>query len=123
MILLPLWIATDMDPEQVLVILAHEMAHIRRFDLFVNLLQRMLETILFFHPAVWYVSRQLSFERENCCDDAVVNAGCESVQYASTLLRMAELVRRNTDRFPHPVLRHWQRAVTVAASSNAASSD
>jgi len=91
MILLPLWIATDMHPEQVLSILAHEMAHIRRFDSFVNLLQRMLETILFFHPAVWYISRQLSFERENCCDDAVVNAGCESVQCASELLRMAEL--------------------------------
>jgi protocatechuate 3,4-dioxygenase beta subunit len=91
MILLPCGLAADLDIEQLLAILAHEMAHIRRFDLLVNLLQRFVETVLFFHPAVWYVSRQLSFERENCCDDAVVQAGYESLQYADTLVRMAEL--------------------------------
>jgi beta-lactamase regulating signal transducer with metallopeptidase domain len=94
-ILLPIWLATEMDPEQVLVILTHEMAHIRRFDVLLNLLQRMLETVLFFHPAVWYVSRQLSFERESCCDDAVVAAGYESLHYASTLVSMAELCAKN----------------------------
>jgi len=104
MILLPLWIATEMDPEQVLVILTHEMAHIRRSDLLVNLLQRLLETILFFHPVVWYVSRQLSFERENCCDDAVVQAGYESVQYASALVRMAELCASNRRPIPTTLL-------------------
>ena len=67
------------------------MAHIRRLDLLVNLLQRLVEAALFFHPAVWYVSRQLCSERENCCDDAVVRAGIEKVRYASILLRVAEL--------------------------------
>jgi len=91
MILLPAGVDAQLDPEQLLVILAHEMAHIRRFDLLVNLLQRVLETILFFHPAVWYLSRQLSVERENCCDDMVVRAGNECTRYASALIRMAEL--------------------------------
>ncbi|MES2790828.1 MAG: M56 family metallopeptidase [Planctomycetota bacterium] len=90
-ILLPTWLAAELDPQQLHIILAHEMAHIRRFDLVLNVLQRLLETLLFFHPVVWYVSRQLSFERENCCDDAVVQAGYGSVQYAHTLVRMAEL--------------------------------
>ena len=104
MILLPIWLATEMDPEQVLVILAHEMAHIRRFDLFVILLQRLMETVLFFHPVVWYVSRQLSFERENCCDDLVVHAGCESVRYASTLVQMAELCAAHHPAIGQPLL-------------------
>ena len=99
-ILVPLWMTTQMDPEQLLIILAHEMAHIRRFDLLVNLMQRLLETVLFFHPAVWYVSSQLSFERENCCDDAVVKAGYESLQYASTLIRLAELCASNHRQIP-----------------------
>jgi beta-lactamase regulating signal transducer with metallopeptidase domain len=104
MILLPIWLATEMDPEQVLVILAHEMAHIQRFDLFVILLQRLMETVLFFHPVVWYVSRQLSFERENCCDDLVVHAGCESVRYASTLVRLAELCAAHHPAIGQPLL-------------------
>ena len=104
MILLPIWLGTEMDPEQVLVILAHEMAHIRRFDLFVILLQRLMETALFFHPVVWYVSRQLSFERENCCDDLVVHAGCESVRYASTLVQMAELCAAHHPAIGQPLL-------------------
>ena len=90
-ILLPDWLEAELEPEQLLVIVAHEMAHIRRLDLLVNLLQRLVETALFFHPAVWYVSRQLCSERENCCDDAVVRAGIEKVRYASILLRVAEL--------------------------------
>ena len=114
-ILLPISIATSLDPEQVLVILAHEMAHIRRFDTFVNLLQRMLETVLFFHPMVWYVSHQLSVERENCCDDAVVEAGYESLQYASALLRMAELCAGNFGSIPATSL------TTLAASGGSGS--
>ena len=94
-VLLPSWLAAELESVQLLSILAHEMAHIRRFDLLVNLLQRLLETALFFHPAVWIVGRQLSFERENCCDDAVVQAGYKSVLYASTLVRMAELCLSN----------------------------
>ena len=68
------------------------------------LLQRLMETVLFFHPVVWYVSRQLSFERESCCDDLVVHAGCESVRYASTLIRMAELCAVHHPAIGQPLL-------------------
>ena len=113
MVLLPAGVTAALDAEQLLVILAHEMAHIRRFDLLVNLLQRLLETILFFHPAVWYLSRQLSVERENCCDDAVVRSGNESTRYASALIRMAELCA--SPRRPVPAN---QLAALAASGSN-----
>ena len=56
-----------------------------------NLLQRLIEVLLFFHPAVWYVSRRVSAERENACDDLVVSAGWPAVGYAQALLQTAEL--------------------------------
>lgn len=91
LILLPTSLAAGMAPQQLESLLAHELAHIRRWDLVVNLLQRMLEAILFFHPAVWYVSRRVSVERENACDDLVVSVGWQRVQYADALVRMAEI--------------------------------
>ncbi|MGE5191939.1 MAG: M56 family metallopeptidase [Deltaproteobacteria bacterium] len=90
-ILLPASLGGGLTPQQLSALLVHELAHIRRFDLFVNLLQRVVETLLFFHPAVWYLSRQISRERENCCDDCVLAAGWRGTEYADALLRMAEL--------------------------------
>lgn len=90
-ILLPASLITGLGPDQLAAIVSHELAHVRRHDLFVNMLQRMVEAMLFFHPAVWYISRQMSAEREACCDDLVVSAGCAPLDYASALLRMAEL--------------------------------
>ena len=60
MILLPTALATGFDPSQLEALLTHELAHIRRLDPLVNLLQRLIEVVLFFHPAVWYVSRCVS---------------------------------------------------------------
>jgi WD40 repeat protein/beta-lactamase regulating signal transducer with metallopeptidase domain len=91
MILLPAALATGFDPSQLEALLTHELAHIRRFDPLVNLLQRLIEVVLFFHPAVWYVSCRVSAERENACDDLVVAAGWPAVSYAQALLQMAEL--------------------------------
>lgn len=90
MILLPGTLATGFDPSQLEAIITHELAHIRRFDPFVNLLQRLIEAVLFFHPAVWYVSRHVSAERENACDDLVVSTGLPAVHYAQALLQIAE---------------------------------
>ena len=90
MILLPSALATGFDPSQLEALLTHELAHIRRFDPLVNLLQRLIEVVLFFHPAVWYVSRHVSAERENACDDLVVSVGWPAVRYAQALLQMAE---------------------------------
>jgi type II secretory pathway component GspD/PulD (secretin)/beta-lactamase regulating signal transducer with metallopeptidase domain len=91
MILLPASFASGLSPAQVEAVLAHELAHIRRFDLAVNVFQRLVEAVLFFHPAVWWVSRRVSLERENACDDAVLRLDHERVQYADALLRLAEL--------------------------------
>lgn len=90
-ILLPASLAMGLAPQQLEALLAHELAHIRRFDLVVNLLQRFVEALLFFHPAVWFVSRRVSIERERACDDTVIAAGWQRVNYADALVRMAEL--------------------------------
>ncbi len=92
-ILLPAALASGLAPDQLQSILAHELAHIRRFDLLVNLLQRLAEAVLFFHPAVWFVSRRVSRERELAADDLVLAAGWQPVCYADALVRMAELSR------------------------------
>jgi beta-lactamase regulating signal transducer with metallopeptidase domain len=90
-ILLPAALTSGLSPDQLQALLAHELAHIRRFDLVVNLLQRLAEAVLFFHPAVWFVSRRVSMEREIAADDMVIAAGWQPVQYADALVRMAEL--------------------------------
>jgi hypothetical protein len=72
-------------------VLAHELAHIRRWDLWVNLGQRVVETLLFYHPAVWWLSRRLRGERELCCDELAVKATGERVVYVSALEHLARL--------------------------------
>ena len=64
-------------PAQLEAILAHELAHVRRHDYLVNLAQTVIETLLFYHPAVWWVSRQVRVAREHCCDDIAVTV-CRS---------------------------------------------
>jgi Zn-dependent protease with chaperone function len=71
-ILLPLGCLTGLSAAQVECILLHELAHVMRHDYIVNLLQSLVEGLLFYHPAVWWVSRVVRAERENCCDDRVV---------------------------------------------------
>jgi beta-lactamase regulating signal transducer with metallopeptidase domain len=85
MVLLPAaWLA-EMPPEVLEAVIAHELAHIRRFDLWVNLFQRFLETLLFYHPAVWWLSRRVRLAREMCCDELAAAATGERVVYASAL--------------------------------------
>ena len=66
-------------------IIAHELAHIRRFDLWVNLMQRIVETLLFYHPVVWWLSNRLRNEREFCCDELAAKAAGNRRTYASAL--------------------------------------
>lgn len=89
-VLLPLTLTSGITPQQLEALLTHELAHLRRYDHLALMLQRLIEAVLFFHPAVWYVSRCLSVERENCCDDAVVASGSPRVAYAELLLKLAE---------------------------------
>jgi hypothetical protein len=69
MVLLPAAWMTEMPPDVLEAVIAHELAHVRRLDLWANLLQRLVETLLFYHPAVWWLSRRVSVQREMCADD------------------------------------------------------
>jgi beta-lactamase regulating signal transducer with metallopeptidase domain len=90
-ILLPLCAVTGLSPEAVEALLAHELAHIRRHDYLVNLLQTAVETLLFYHPAVWWVSHRIRVERENCCDDLAVMATGDPRAYARALVGLEEI--------------------------------
>jgi len=89
-ILLPMSLATGVPPAALQAILAHELAHIERHDVWVNLFQRFAETLLFFHPVVWWLSAEMRKERELCCDDIAVAHCGDRVQYVHGLLAMAE---------------------------------
>ena len=90
-ILVPVSAFTGLDPEHLRAILAHELAHVQRFDYLVNLLQVGAETVLFYHPAVWWVSRRIRRERELCCDDIAVALCGDRLLYARALLTLEEL--------------------------------
>ncbi|MBI4912590.1 MAG: M48 family metalloprotease [Acidobacteria bacterium] len=90
-ILVPVAAFAGLSPEALEAVLAHELAHIRRHDYLVNLLQSALETLLFYHPAVWWLSAQLRQERELCCDDAAVAVCGDPVLYARALAELEEL--------------------------------
>ncbi|MCH5375658.1 MAG: M56 family metallopeptidase, partial [Planctomycetes bacterium] len=70
-------------------IVAHELAHIRRYDLWVGLLQRVVETLLFYHPAVWWLSHRLDRQRELCCDALAVQTTGQRVVYVQALEQAA----------------------------------
>src|ERR1700745_3272795 len=89
-VLLPAKALTGLSEEQMEMIIAHELAHIRRLDGFVNLFQIGVETLLFYHPAVWWVSQRIRTEREHCCDDEAVAVSGDAVNYARALTLMEE---------------------------------
>jgi beta-lactamase regulating signal transducer with metallopeptidase domain len=90
-ILLPASTLTGLTAEQIEMVLAHELAHIRRHDFAINLLQAFVETLMFYHPAVWWMSSRVRVERENCCDDLAVAVCGNPLQYARALTRLEEL--------------------------------
>ena len=71
-ILLPAATLSGLTPGQLEAILAHELAHVRRLDYLVNAFQCLVETLMFYHPVAWWISRCIREERENCCDDLVI---------------------------------------------------
>jgi beta-lactamase regulating signal transducer with metallopeptidase domain len=90
-VLLPACWVTQLPPAMLRAVIAHELAHIRRFDLWVNFAQRVFETLLFYHPAVWWLSDRLRMERELCCDQLAVRATGQRTVYASMLEFVARL--------------------------------
>ena len=85
MVLLPVAWLVEMSPEVLEAVIAHELAHIRRFDLWFNLFQRLVETLLFYHPAVWWLSRRVRLSREMCCDELAARTTGDCVAYATAL--------------------------------------
>ncbi|GMV20496.1 MAG: hypothetical protein AMXMBFR57_04450 [Acidimicrobiia bacterium] len=88
-ILLPATALTGLSSAQVTALLAHELAHVRRHDYLVNLLQTMVEAAFFFHPAVWLISRRVREDRELCCDDLALGL-TDRMTYATTLHTLAQ---------------------------------
>jgi len=90
-ILLPIGAFTGLAWQQIEALLAHELAHVRRHDHLVNALQGVVETLFFFHPAVWWLSRTVRIEREHCCDDVAVAACGSALQYARALATLEDV--------------------------------
>jgi hypothetical protein len=93
-ILVPAGMVLAVPPAHLEALLAHELAHVRRWDFAVNLLQAAVETLLFYHPAVWWISRQVRLEREACCDRAAAAACSGRALYARALAELEERRRR-----------------------------
>lgn len=90
-VLVPTSWLTALPVETLEAVIAHELAHIRRYDAWVNLLQRITETLLFYHPAVWWLSNRLRLDREMCCDERAVEATGSRGAYAIALERVGQL--------------------------------
>lgn len=95
-ILLPASIVSGLPMSQIEAILAHELAHVRRHDYLINIMQTLIETIFFYHPAIWWVSDCIRTERENCCDDVAVGLVGNRVEYGRALLALEELRGQQT---------------------------
>ncbi len=87
-ILLPIAALANLTPSQIEAILAHELIHIRRHDYVLNVVQTLAETLLFYHPGVWWLSSQVRTEREHCCDDAAVAMCGDPVDYVTALAEL-----------------------------------
>lgn len=95
-VLLPASWLTALPVDVLEAVIAHELAHIRRYDVWVNLLQRVVETLLFYHPAVWWLSNRIRLEREMCCDELAVQATGERGSYVIALEQVGRLQVRGT---------------------------
>jgi len=95
-IAIPSWLMEQLSPEELHHLVLHELAHLRRWDDWSNLAQRLLGALLFFHPAIWWLQNRLALEREMACDECVLAQTHNARAYARSLANMAErsFVRR-----------------------------
>jgi beta-lactamase regulating signal transducer with metallopeptidase domain len=89
-VFLPVAALTGLSELQLRAVITHELAHIRRRDAYVNLFQILAETLLFYHPAVWWLNKRIRAERELCCDEIAVSLSGSRLEYAQALTLMAE---------------------------------
>jgi len=103
-IVLPAWALRELPAQDLNVILLHEFAHLRRWDDWTNLIQKIVRALFFFHPAVWWIEKRISVEREMACDDAVLAETANPHGYAACLVSLLEkslahrLAQRLTDK-------------------------
>ncbi|MGB0037959.1 MAG: M56 family metallopeptidase, partial [Terriglobales bacterium] len=90
MIVLPAWALAELPASELSIILRHEFAHLRRWDDWTNLVQKMVRAVFFFHPAVWWIESRLAVEREMACDDIVVAETDNPMGYANCLVSLLE---------------------------------
>lgn len=91
MVLIPASWLTSLPTDVLEAVIAHELAHLRRFDLWINLIQRVIEVTFFFHPAIWWLSNQVRLEREICCDELAIVATGKRCDYAIALETVGRL--------------------------------
>ena len=89
-ILIPFGLVNNLTDKEVEAILAHELAHIKRNDFILNLIQTFIETILYFNPAVWWISSTVKNTREHCCDDQAIARCGSQLTYANALVKAEE---------------------------------
>jgi beta-lactamase regulating signal transducer with metallopeptidase domain len=89
-IVVPAWVMRELSTDELNQILLHELAHLRRRDDWTNLAQKVVKALFFFHPAVWWIEKKVSLEREMACDDAVIAETASPRAYAECLTRLAE---------------------------------
>ncbi|MGA8153455.1 MAG: M56 family metallopeptidase [Terriglobales bacterium] len=122
LIVLPAWSLQELSTEELNSILIHELAHLRRWDDWTNLAQKLLRALFFFHPAIWWVENQASLEREMACDDVVLSKSVNPRSYAECLVSVAEksLLRRGLAMAQAAVsrMRHTTQRVTQILDRN-----
>jgi len=96
LVVIPSWTMQELSASELNTILLHELAHLRRWDDWTNLIQKVFGALLFFHPAVWWIGKKLELEREMACDDLVLAKAASPQVYAECLVSLAEksLLRR-----------------------------
>lgn len=99
-IVIPAWALRELSLGELKVILLHEFAHLRRWDDWTNLIQKAVRALFFFHPAVWWIEKRLSLEREMACDDTVLAQTQNPRAYAECIVTLAEksFLRRSLER-------------------------
>jgi hypothetical protein len=119
-IVLPGWALQELPPNDLNVILLHEFAHLRRWDDWTNLIQKIVGALFFFHPAVWWIENRLVVEREMACDDAVLAETANPHGYASCLVSLLEksLAHRLADRLTDKPRSMAQAAVDRAREAS-----
>jgi len=90
MVVIPAWALRELPAEELNIILLHEFAHLRRWDDWTNLLQKVVQAVFVFHPAVWWIESRVSLEREMACDDVVLAQTANPRGYAQCLIGLLE---------------------------------